>query len=55
MTQEDVAKRLGITQSAISQWELGRSSPTAELLPKVAALYGCTVDELLGVSEGKAS
>ena len=47
ISQESVAIKLNVTQGAISQWEKGKSLPRAELLPKLAALYGCTVDELL--------
>jgi len=47
LTQNDVASQLGIGRTAISMWESGESLPRAELLPKLAALYGCTVDELL--------
>lgn len=46
MTQEIVAKKLGLTQGAVSQWETGESAPNAKWIPKIAALYGCTVDEL---------
>ena len=45
--QKTVAKRLGISNTTISMWETGASLPRADLLPKIAALYGCTVDDLL--------
>lgn len=47
LTQADVAERLGITDSAVAQWETGRTFPKTALLPKLAELYGCTIDELL--------
>lgn len=47
LTQMDVAKALGITDSAVNQWEKGRTFPKTEQLPKLAKLFGCTVDELL--------
>lgn len=47
LTQTDVAKYLGVTQGAVSQWENGMAMPRVELLPKLAELLGCTVDELL--------
>ena len=40
-----------VTQGAISQWETGKSFPRAELLPKLADILGCTVDELLRKEE----
>ena len=47
LEQSDVAKCINVTQGAVSMWECGKNFPQAELLPKIAALYGCTVDELL--------
>lgn len=47
LTQEYVAEQLDVTQGAVSQWENGVANPLADMLPKISALYGCTVDELL--------
>ena len=47
MKQVCAASKLGVSQSTISMWENGENYPRAELLPKIASLYGCTVDELL--------
>jgi len=47
-TQEKVAEALGITQGAVSQWENGSSTPSVSALKKLAGLYNCTVDSLLG-------
>ncbi len=47
MLQEEVAGRLGVHQTAVSQWEVGNTLPRAATLKKLAELYGCTVDELL--------
>ena len=46
LRQEDVAEKLGLDQSAISMWETGACKPRTSLLPKIAALYGCTIDDL---------
>lgn len=51
ITQAELADRLCVTQGAISQWETGKSFPRAELLPKLADILGCTVDELLRKEE----
>lgn len=48
LTQSEVARRLEIDQSAVSRWENGKRIPRGTLLVKVADLYGCTIDELLG-------
>lgn len=46
-TQREVARILGVRESAVSKWETGLSRPRADRLPKIAKLYGCTIDELL--------
>lgn len=47
LSQQYVAQQLGITPVAVSNWETGRAMPRSYLLPHIAELYGCTVDELL--------
>lgn len=48
MTQEQLAQELGVSAQAVSKWENGQSYPDITLLPKLAALFRCSVDELLG-------
>ena len=48
LTQNEAALQLGVGRTTISMWETGESLPRADLLPKIASLYACTVDELLG-------
>lgn len=50
-TQREVAKILGVQESAVSKWERGISKPRADKLPVLAKLYGCTIEELLASSE----
>lgn len=47
ITQKELAIRLNVSQGAISQWEIGTTNPSIELLPRLAEILGCTVDELL--------
>ena len=47
LSMAESARRLGVTTSAVSQWESGQTFPDARRLAEIAAVYGCTVDELL--------
>lgn len=47
MTQAEVAKAVGVDQSAVSFWETNKTAPRAAMLVKLAQLYCCTVDDLL--------
>lgn len=51
LTQGQLAVRLGVTRQAISKWEQDQSQPDLNNLKQLAEVYGCTVDELLGLSE----
>ncbi len=46
LTQEDLAKKCGVDETAVSHWENGHSAPTGSRLPAVAAALGVTIDEL---------
>lgn len=47
LTQQDLAAQLGVDQSAVCFWETGKTQPRAKLLPKIAELLNCSVDDLL--------
>ncbi|MGN1410645.1 MAG: helix-turn-helix transcriptional regulator [Eubacteriales bacterium] len=48
ITQEALAKELGISAQSVSKWERGEGYPDIELLPNLANHLNITVDELLG-------
>ena len=48
MTQEALAAKLGITPQSVSRWENGQSRPDVDMLPRLAAFFGITVDALFG-------
>lgn len=48
MTQEQLAARLGVTFQAVSKWETGVSCPDIQLLPRIADVFGVTLDALFG-------
>lgn len=46
MTQQELAKHLGITQARISEYEMGIKAPTVHRLPLIARALGVEVGEL---------
>lgn len=53
LSQDQLATRIGITQSAISQWEVGATFPSTQNCIEMAAIFGCSIDELLGIDRAK--
>ena len=51
LTQDKLAETLGVTAQAVSKWENDQSCPDITMLPRLSALFGITVDELLGVAK----
>ncbi len=48
LTQEELAKALGVTNQAVSKWESAQCCPDIQLLPDLAKLLDASIDELLG-------
>lgn len=54
LTAYKVSKETGITQSTLSDWKRGRSTPKTENMKKIADYFGVTVDYLMtGKEESK--
>lgn len=51
MTQEEMARRLGVTAPAVNKWEHGNSLPDITLLMPIARLLGISTDELLSYQQ----
>ncbi|MFB8528772.1 helix-turn-helix domain-containing protein [Enterococcus casseliflavus] len=47
MSQEEVATKILVTRTSISNWETGKTVPDSLNLLKLSTFYGCSVDELL--------
>jgi transcriptional regulator with XRE-family HTH domain len=47
LRQEDVAKKLNVDQTAVSNWERGKNPPLPKYRKKLCKMYGCTEEELL--------
>lgn len=47
ITQDELANHLSVSRQAVSRWETGTSVPSIEILLKLSALYGITINEIL--------
>lgn len=53
MTQVELAERSGVSQQAISFYEIGRSYPNLDNAKSIAVALGVTVDELITIKDAK--
>ena len=54
-SQEQMARKLHLTQGAISQWENGLTVPAADQLASLASIFGISVDDLLEIEKPDTS
>jgi Predicted transcriptional regulators len=48
LSQEELADILQVSQGTVCQWETGMTNPRIPLLPIIAELFNCTIDDLIG-------
>lgn len=48
LTQEELAKKLGVTNQSVSKWESAQCCPDIALLPALADIFEISIDELFG-------
>ena len=46
LTQAELGNYLGVSNQAVSKWENGVTMPDVMLLPNLADVFGCHIDEL---------
>lgn len=51
MTQLALAEKMGVTDKAVSKWERDLSCPDISSLPKLAEIFGVSVEELMQVKK----
>ena len=51
LSQKDVASKMGVNQSSVSDWENDISRPDYETLFELCKLFNVTLYELLGIDE----
>ena len=47
ISQSELAAEIGVTNKAVSKWEMGKAKPSVETIRKLAALFHISVDDLL--------
>lgn len=50
-TQKELAQKLNTTNSAVCDWEKGRTQPDLQTLASIATLFDVSADYLLGLSD----
>ena len=48
MTQERLASQVPCSRTTIAQYEIGLKTPSLSIVARLADVFGCTVDELIG-------
>ena len=51
LTQEELAKILYVSRSAVAKWEQGRSTPDVEILKKIANYFSISLNEFIQDTE----
>ena len=51
ISQMELSKATGISQSAIARWELNKSEPTASAIVILSKYFGESADYLLGLTD----
>ena len=53
MTQEKLAKEMGVTTQTIRNWERNQTNLRGEVIKKLAIKFNVSADELLGLEKTK--
>lgn len=51
LSQQQLADKLGLSQSAVAKWELGKTEPTASAIIAIAKFFNKTTDYILGLED----
>ncbi len=53
-TQKDLAELLNVKSSTVSGWELGRNTPSIDMLKKLSDIFNVSFDVMAGVSNNNS-
>ena len=53
LLQQELTQKLGVNQTAVSQWERGVTTPSSTAMVDLCKLWNVTPDFLLGLSDEK--
>mgnify|MGYP005810359027 CR=1 FL=1 len=45
--QKDMLKTLNVSSGCLSQWESGKRQPSIEIIPQLAKILNCSIEELV--------
>lgn len=48
ITQDELAEYMGVSKASVSKWETAATYPDITLLPRLAAFFNISIDELMG-------
>lgn len=54
LSQAALAKKVGVTRSAVNAWEMGLSIPTTQYVAELAQLFHVSADYMLGLDNTEA-
>ena len=46
LTQKQLADKIGVHQTAVSQWEKGITQPSASTVSKIIKALGCKIEDI---------
>lgn len=47
LTQEQAAKKIGVSKSTLQKWESGECYPSTKYIPNITAVYGVGYDDII--------
>ena len=54
LTQQELARKMGISQRTVSSWECDRNIPDMDTYKKLSNIYDCSIAHLTGTKERSA-